>query len=307
MKTLAVFALMATLVGCARTSGEGGEQDRPQLRELVDVEDRITRYAEEAKAQKPYRAPGEAQREHLARGVGHLLDGDFAAAEQALGEVDFIVTRLTDTATGERYDEVASRGPGRGARWGRLYLDADAGVRWSVQVPHPVADRDTESLGAELLTGTPGGALVVAGAHRDAGRGDSADVAHRTDSAFHAIVSVLQERGIPGAQLHGFAKGPRRPYDAVLSTGAARTAPTEATALADRMADGGLRVCRGWADRCPLEGITNVQGESARRHQVAFLHVELAPGARREGTEAAAVARSALSRLLETWEGTGRR
>ncbi|MEU5159055.1 hypothetical protein AB0G74_05510 [Streptomyces sp. NPDC020875] len=272
----------------------------------MDLHDRITAYARESAAQKPYRSPGKTQRQQLAQGVGHLLDGDFGKAERVLGDIGLRVTRLTDAATGKRYDEVAAREPGTKDRWGRLYLHADTGIRWSVQVPHPVADRHTESLGAKLLEGTPGGALVVAGAHRDAGRGDSADVAHREDSAFHAIVAALQKRGIPGAQLHGFAAKPDRPYDAVLSTGAARIAPGEVTALADRMENRGLRVCRGWADRCPLEGITNVQGESAERRGVTFLHVELAPGLRRDGTRAAAETRSDLSRLLEAWSATGR-
>ncbi|MEO3972525.1 hypothetical protein [Streptomyces sp. CAU 1734] len=271
----------------------------------MDVGNRITEYAKRAGSRDQYKPPGKAQRERLSRGVGHLLDGDFETAEKLLDSVGLRITGLTDTASGRRYDEVAAREPGRSAGWGRLYLNADTALRWSVQVPHPVADRDTETLGARLLESAPGGALVIAGAHREAGRGDSADVAHRTDSAFHAIVGELQERGVPGAQLHGFARKSTRPHDAVLSTGAALTAPEEATVLADFMENRGLRVCRGWSDQCPLEGITNAQGRSAKRHGATFVHVELAPRARGDG-EDAAVALRALSRLLAGWAGAGR-
>lgn len=55
-----------------------------------------------------------------------------------------------------------------------------------------MSDRDTEPLGIRLLEDNPGGSLVLAGAHRRAGRGDAADVAHREDSAFHTIVVELQ-------------------------------------------------------------------------------------------------------------------
>ncbi|WP_405851844.1 hypothetical protein OG361_03825 [Streptomyces sp. NBC_00090] len=295
-----------TLLGCQAVPSDDADTGRPRTRELVDLGDRILEYARQSEARTGYTPPDDTRRERLARGVGHLLDGDRAEAEKLLGDAGFRVTGLTDTASGRRYDEVAAREPGAEARWGRLYVNADAGVRWSVQVPHPVADRGTESLGARLLEGTPGGALVLAGAHRTAGRGDAADVAHRTDSVFHAIVSELQKRGIPGLQLHGFARTPDRPYDAILSTGAAQTAPEEAAELAELMEGRDLRVCRGWADRCPLEGTTNVQGKTAKRHDATFIHAELAPGARGDGPEAAR-ALTALSTLLSTWSGTGKR
>ncbi|MFD9031009.1 hypothetical protein ACFVZW_07660 [Streptomyces sp. NPDC059567] len=300
----AVVGIALVLLGCQATPSGNADTERSQARELVNLDDRILEYAKQAEGHAPYTPPGDEQRENLARGVGDLLDGDLDGAEEHLASVGFQVTRLTDTASGRRYDEVAARGPGTKARWGRLYVTADADVRWSVQVPHPVADRGTESLGAQLLENTPGGALVLAGAHRTSGRGDAADVAHRTDSAFHAIVVELQKRDIPGMQLHGFARAADRPYDAVLSTGAVQAAPEEATMLADLMDDRDLRVCRGWSDQCPLEGTTNAQGKAAKRHNTTFIHVELAPAARGDGPDSTHV-RTALSKLLSAWSGAG--
>lgn len=292
--------LVLALVGCQSTPGEAPESSNPTARELVDLRSRILSYTAEFGPDTPYAAPDERQREQLAKGVGRLLAGDAREAERLLAPIGLGVTRLTDTDSGRRYDEVAALRPGRNARWGRLYVSADSGVHWSAQVPHPVADRDTESLGVRLLEDTPGGALVLAGAHREAGRGGAADVAHREDSAFHTIVRELQERGVPGVQLHGFAESSDRPYDTVISTGAAESAPGEVAALADRMAAEGLRVCRGWSARCPLEGTTNVQGREAQRRHTTFVHVELAPDARGGGPEAKEAAK-ALSGLLGTW------
>ncbi|MER7535799.1 hypothetical protein ABTX77_13580 [Streptomyces sp. NPDC097704] len=293
-----------TLVGCHDAARDSEQAGQGGARELVNLDDRIVEYAKQAGDRAPYTPPSRVQRERLALGVGQLLDREDAKAEETFASVGFHVTRLTDSASGRRYDEVAARNPGAEAGWGRLYVTADSAVRWSVQVPHPVADRGTESLGARLLEKTTGGALVVAGAHRTSGRGDAADVAHRTDSAFHAIITELQKRGVPGLQLHGFAKGPDRPYDAILSTGAVQAAPEEAAALAAHMKTRGLRVCRGWADHCPLEGTTNVQGKSAEGHHATFIHAELAPAARAEDGKKAAQARAALTELLDVWSDT---
>ncbi len=300
-RILAPTVLVLTLAGCDTTSPENTEHSVPQARELVDLRDRILTYTAGFGPDGPYTPPGDSRREELARGVGHLLDGDAARAERVLTPLGLGVTRLTDTDSGRRYDEIAALRPnGEAARWGRLYLTADSDVRWNVQVPHPVSDRDTEELGVRLLEDTPSGSLVVAGAHRRAGRTDAADVAHREDSAFHTIVVELQKRGVPGLQLHGFAESSDRPYEAVVSGGSAQSTTGEASALADRLESEGLRVCRGWSARCPLEGTTNVQGRSAERRHAAFLHVELAPDARDDGRDADET-EEALGDLLRTW------
>ncbi|MET9526308.1 hypothetical protein ABZX91_28790 [Streptomyces coeruleorubidus] len=272
---------------------------------MVDLRSRILAYTADLEPDAAYSPPDDTQRGRVAESVGHLLDGDATKAERLLDPLGLKLTRLTDTESGRRYDEIAASGPGRAERWGRLYLTADSDVRWNAQVPHPVSDRDTERLGVRLLEDNPGGSLILAGAHRDAGRRDAADVAHRADSVFHAIVVELQKRDVPGVQLHGFAKDSDRPYEAVLSTGAARSTLTEAAALADAMQSDGLRVCRGWSARCPLEGATNVQGKAAERHHAKFLHVELSPKARGDGNDADA-ATAALSGLVTTWNSARR-
>lgn len=300
VRVFVVIGAILALAGCQKSSESSAEDSQPTARELVDLRGRILSYAEELDPDGPYSPPSDEQLARLAEGVGSLLEGDAREAERLLEPVGLGVTRLTDTESGRRYDEVAANGSGESARWGRLYLNADSGVHWSAQVPHPTSDQYTENLGVRLLEKTPGGALVVAGAHRRAGSGGAADVAHREDSAFHGIVLELQKRGVPGIQLHGFAESTTDRYDAVLSTGAAESAPGEVSALADRMESEGLRVCRGWSARCPLEGTTNVQGRAAQRQHTAFVHLELAPDARGDGRDADEAA-SAVADLLTTW------
>ncbi|MEU9352110.1 hypothetical protein AB0D65_14065 [Streptomyces griseoloalbus] len=297
---LGLIGVILALTGCQSASGPATKDSDPTARELVDLRSRVLSYTEDLSPDGPYAPPDEEQRAQLAQGVGRLLEGDARAAERLLAPIGFGVTRLTDTESGRRYDEVAATGSGDSARWGRLYVNADSRLRWNAQVPHPVADRETEALGVRLLEDTPGGALVLAGAHRRAGRGDAADVAHREDSAFHTIVLTLQKRGVPGIQLHGFAESTTDRYDAVLSTGAAQSAPGEVSALADRMEAVGLRVCRGWSARCPLEGTTNVQGRAAQRQHATFVHLELARDARGDGRDADEAA-TAVAGLLADW------
>ncbi|WP_345943453.1 hypothetical protein [Streptomyces sp. SID8352] len=288
------------MTGCQDSPGADTDQTVPANRELVDLRGRILGYTQGFRPDGDYDAPDGEQREQLARAVGRLVEGDARGAERLLAPLGLGVTRLTDTDSRRRYDEIAATRPGPGTHWGRLYLTADSRVRWNVQVPHPVADRATESLGVRLLEGTPGGSLVLAGAHRRAGDEGAADVAHREDSAFHAIVLELQKRGVPGLQLHGKSGSSAKKYDAVLSTGAARSAPAEVHALADRLKADGIRVCRGWAARCPLEGARNVQGRAAQRRHVTFVHLELAPGFRTGGRDTEELA-AAAGGLLSAW------
>ncbi|MFE1323433.1 hypothetical protein [Streptomyces sp. NPDC058741] len=304
-RVLAHVGLVLALFGCQSPADRSADEATAPARQLVDLRSRILTYTAELGRDDAYTPPDDTARERVAETVGRLMDGETAEAGRALTPLGLKVTRLTDTESGRRYDEIAAARPGRAEGWGRLYLTADSDVRWNVQVPHPVSDRDTEGLGVRLLEDNPGGSLVLAGAHREAGRRDAADVAHREDSMFHAVVVALQKRNVPGVQLHGFAKESHRPYEAVLSTGAARRALTEAAALADGMEADGLRVCRGWSARCPLEGTRNVQGRVAERHHATFLHVELSPDARGDGTDAEAAA-TALSGLVTTWNSAGR-
>ena len=101
---------------------------------------------------------------------------------------------VNDSVSGRSYAEVAdaaARSDGANRGWGRVYVDQGAAPAWIVQVPHPVADQNTERLGARVLRSAPGGVLVLAGAHRNAAEKGAADVAHRTDSVFHDVIAEL--------------------------------------------------------------------------------------------------------------------
>ncbi|MGD6742594.1 hypothetical protein ACOKM3_12205 [Streptomyces sp. BH106] len=267
---------------------------------------RVDDYTADFRPGSGYREPSRRDRETVARGVRLLLDGNRAAAQRALDDVDFTVRTVTDSATGRRYTELADRsddGPApRG--WGRVYLAQDgtpARHRWTVQVPHPVADRNTERLGVGVLRGAHGGVMVIAGAHRKAGEGDAADVAHRRDTVFDAVCAALAERGLPAVQVHGFADASAPGRDAVVSTGRGTLARPEGRLLADALHDKGYAVCRAWSASCPLEGRTNVQGRKAAEEHVPFLHIEFSNRTRTDAQRTAAAA-AAIGRVTNLWQ-----
>ncbi len=286
----------------SRGSRNPASSSAPDGRPAEGLERVITDYTAGFDEDTGYRRPTRDDRRTLAESVALLLDGRRTAAEHRLADVDFAVRTIKDPVGGRRYAEVADRSEDGAAPrgWGRVYIDLDSPVRWSVQVPHPVADRYTEQLGARLFSRSPGGILVIAGAHRDAGRRDTADVAHRRDSVFHAICAELVRRGLPGVQLHGMADDSAPRHDVVASTGRGRHAVSEGRDLADALKERGFDVCRAWARSCPLEGRSNVQGRAAAFHDVPWLHIEFGPGIR-EDRRRARGAIEALADLTRTW------
>ncbi|MBW8089860.1 hypothetical protein IGW14_18020 [Streptomyces hygroscopicus subsp. hygroscopicus] len=248
----------------------------------VPLARRITDFTARLDPGSGYREPRRAERRAIADAVGLILDGHPARARPLLSDVDFRLRTLTDATTGRRFAELSDRtedGPTpRG--WARVYIDLSAPARWSVQVPHPVADADTERIGARVLLDSPGGVLVLAGAHRRAGAGDAADVAHRTDSVFDAVCAELARRGLPGVQIHGFADDSAPGRDAIASTGKGPAGRADARRLAAALTARHFTVCRAWVRGCPLEGRDNVQGRRAAARHVRFLHIEFARSVR---------------------------
>ncbi|MEV4974398.1 hypothetical protein [Streptomyces scopuliridis] len=281
------------------------EPSAPATGNDLDLEHRIGGFAADTVTDAGFLPPNRVEREIVAAGVGLYLDGKRGEAERKLAEVDFGVRVLRDTDKGRRYAEIADRAREGLRGWGRVYIDLDAPTRFSVQVPHPVADAYSDTLGVGVLRGAPGGVLVVAGAHRAAGEGNAADVAHRTDTVFHAVCAELVARGLPGIQIHGFADKTSRAHDAVVSTGAGDEGRPQAVTLARALTDDDFRVCRAWSAKCPLAGRTNKQGRLASDDGVPFIHVEFSRTVREDAARSRRVV-EAMTTAVAEWKGAER-
>ncbi|MEK2477980.1 hypothetical protein [Streptomyces noursei] len=320
-----LLALLASLVACGGSGRTGGSAARdagattrpgdaaePSGAPPVRLDRRIAAYAAGFSEHTGYQQPRRDDRRTMAEAVGLVLDGRRDAAAQRLNTIDYQLRVDVDAATHRPYAEISDRSTRNPAPrgWGRVYIDLSAPVRWSVQVPHPVADRHTELLGARVLLNSPGGVLVIAGAHRRAGRDGAADVAHRRDTVFDAVCDELAARGLPGIQVHGFADDSAPGYDVIASPGIGSAGRADGRALANALTDDAFQVCRAWLRSCPLEGTENVQGRAAADRHIPFLHVEFANSVRTDNRRLDRAA-SAVQTLTREWTRhnptTGRR
>lgn len=196
-----------------------------------------------------------------------------------------------DPVTSRQYALAASRPRTRRA-WGLLVIDLTAApVDLLLEVPHPVADQDTEHIGLALFRAIPGAALLVAGAHRRAATG-AADVAHQPKSLFHALATHLADRGLAQLQLHGFHDASLPSHQIVISAGTGQP-DKHAEQTADHLTRAGFDVCRAWSQGCgSLEGHRNVQGRAAAKHGHPFIHLEINRSTRASPSPRAALTES---------------
>ncbi|TDD62922.1 hypothetical protein E1263_02220 [Kribbella antibiotica] len=222
----------------------------------------VTDFTAGLSANQEYHQPESGELAATATGFSAALNHRKTAEFTNLG---FTVLDGVDSVTGRAYTMVVNE-----QAWGMYVIDRSAPLSVAVEVPHPVSDLRTELVGIDLFRHEPGAVLLVAGAHRRA-----ADVAHEPTSVFHAIATVLAQRGLAQVQLHGFDDRNLPATDIVLSSGAALVGDL-ARRTADRLSAGGFAVCLAWTERCDrLAGTTNAQGEMAAAAGTVFLHVEM--------------------------------
>lgn len=258
---LAGIVTLAGLSGCGSSSAAGLDG---ALADLVTGLDPAG----------PYRHPTSDERRQARTATDQLITGDTGPATAALyAALGITVTTVTDTATGRRFAVAAGEHHTERA-WGLLIIDLTVTAHLLIEIPHPVADQNTEHLGLTLLRAVPGAALIVAGAHRRAAEG-RADVAHQPNSLFHVLTELMADRGLAQLQLHGFQDDSLPGMNIVISAGAGQPDPRTEHA-ADRLADAGFDVCRAWRRNCgSLEGRRNAQGRAAADHGQPFTHLEI--------------------------------
>jgi hypothetical protein len=273
MAVLVALALAAVAALVTALTPRGTPSDPPSLDQQVrELTDRLS-------PRGPYRPPEPAERDAVVAAVAVLVaSGSDGAAQGVLEDAGFTVGITRNEAGAEFL--VARSDPASERSWGLIALPLGRTPRLLVEVPHPNADYDTEKVGLAVLATAPDAVYLQAGAHRRADD-ERADVAHEEGSLFHALAVDLSTRlGLPQLQLHGFGERDDLDADVVLGGGPDDPAPP-VRALADRLEEAGVDVCRAWAGSCSeLEGRTNVQGRAAARAGLPFAHVEMSASIR---------------------------
>lgn len=276
----AVVALVATVGVLVGVNGEdeltGKAEASTDQSQEGDLDDFLRGFAANLRPQAPYRPPSASERKDIVAALSPLFTSftgiDQPRVADALRPLGFTLTVRTDPATGRDYALVVNeRGTDRA--WGVYLVDLSRPVRVAVEVPHPNFDLGTERIGLALFRAVPGSALLVSGTHRRVEDG-AGDVAHRTDSAFHAVAAELAERDVPQVQLHGFHDDSLPNTDVVISPGAGK-AGSVIRRVADGIGAAGLVTCLSWERECGrLEGTRNEQGKVAAEREAVFVHLE---------------------------------
>jgi hypothetical protein len=144
-----------------------------------------------------------------------------------------------------------------------------------VEVPHPVADVNTEDVGVEVFRVADAEDLFIAGAHRDANAGGSAAMAHASKSVSQGIHKAAIKPSTKVFQPHGFSQADHPDCgEAVVSAGT--DVPTQlAQTIHSGLRSAGFNARLYDGDSCPpLGATTNVQGTWTRSMGADFLHVE---------------------------------
>jgi len=174
--------------------------------------------------------------------------------------------------------------------WGLYAFRLDSTSNIIVEAPHPLYDRRTPSVALNIYRALDARALLIAGAHRNANRDGSADVAHAPESIFQSVHESLSQeiQATSGSviilQIHGFHTSKHDGYPQAVFGFGTKMQPTElalAQELKDTLTEQGMNIglCTGnvWQDLC---GTMNAQAASMNGGM--FLHIELSEKIRKD-------------------------
>jgi hypothetical protein len=230
-----------------------------------------------------YVVPTDREQADFAKVVSMIYSNELGPAADLLSQnnytLNFYVDRGDDYAISYLLREQRPIQKG----WGLYALRVNSPSTIIVEAPHPLYDRRTPSIALDVYRALDARALLIAGAHRNANRDGSADVAHATNSVFQSVhESLSRELGVSSGdvvilQIHGFHTTKHEGYpQAVLGFGR-NTALAETTvareleaALTEHGIKVGLCLEDAWRDLC---GRTNGQG--AVSNGAIFIHIEL--------------------------------
>ena len=236
-----------------------------------------------------------------------LINQDFNSALNLARELNYEVVRFVDTSTQQIFygvrEKLINGEQSRG--WGSYFINTSYSTNALIEVPHIIADQQTEKIGAKTFLMASARGFLIAGAHRNANGYNTADVCNPISSIFQAVHEAWVLSGTKVWQIHGFrlANHPNFPSNtqAVLSDGQGTISP-EVLDLSQQMGNSNFQpyVYNNLSPSAPLNrqvnqgikgtifsslgGRQNIQGIYCHRQGNAFIHVELARSIRNNKT-----------------------
>jgi hypothetical protein len=233
--------------------------------------------------------------------LGNDLTGAAALAHRNNYGLSYYVDRGDDYAVSYLLREQKPIEKG----WGLYAFRVDSTSQVIIEAPHPLYDKRTPTVALDLYRALDARALLIAGAHRNANRGKSADVAHATQSIFQSVHIALAEeiQTKPGdviiLQIHGFHSTKHEGYPEVVFGLGENPLPKEvaiAEKIKEALATQGIRagICAGLDSNLQdLCARTNVQ--SSVTNEGSFIHIEIDEKLRRDDKAFVAALVQALS------------
>jgi hypothetical protein len=232
-----------------------------------------------------YVGPTASEQAAFANLVSLIYAEDLAQATTLAGDLHYRLNYYVD-----RGDEYAMSYLLRESRpiekgWGLYVLRMKSASNIIVEAPHPLSDRRSPSVALDIYRALDAGALLIAGAHRNANGDGSADVAHAPESIFQSVhVALSQDIQAKAGeviilQIHGFHTSKHEGYPQVVF-GLGNNPQRNEVALAERirtaLSEQGIStgICTSVeSDLQDLCAKTNIQGSTTKAGM--FLHIEL--------------------------------
>lgn len=216
--------------------------------------------------------------------------GDLKHAVELAGSTRYQLVRYLDQGQDNAANYLLMEETPIRKGWGMYVFREVALNNLIIEAPHPLADKGTARVALDIYRVLKARALLIAGAHRDANRDGSADVANVPTSIFQSVHETLvsETQSTPGMvvvlQIHGFTPSKHTGYPQVV-IGYDRQAPKSMGLLVNEikaaLVDRGLHVgvCDGksWQDLC---GTKNIQASTSNGG--LFIHLELDESVRSE-------------------------
>lgn len=232
-----------------------------------------------------YAFPTNHEQADFAELVSSIVTGDLASAVDLTSQnnytLNYYVDRGDDYAVSYLLREQRPIQKG----WGLYAFRLDSTSNIIIEAPHPLYDKRTPSVALDIYRALDARALLIAGAHRNADRDKSSDVAHAMESIFQSVHIALSQ-GIQAAsgdviilQIHGFHSSKHEGYPEVVF-GLGEKPLQKEVAIAQKIKDAlskhgiSAGICTG--PESELEDLcakTNVQGSVT--YEGAFIHIEL--------------------------------
>ena len=250
-----------------------------------------------------------------------ILEGDIPSVLTRIEELDYELTLFQDQATDRQYYRLteidnSSNKFSRGA--GSYFFNLDATAKGMVEVPHTLADTNTEYIGAKAFIDSNSRVFLLAGAHRDAGSEEDnyADVCDCPRKVFQGIHEAGVDAGLSAWQIHGFdPEGKDFPADtiAVLSDGRGEVTPAIEHLDRQLESDGFVSYAYIRRDEAPSEAVNgdvrgdrfwrlgarqNIQGQYSNDRNLDFVHIELTQKVRWDEREREGIAKSIGNSIL---------